>query len=381
MPEDVKFYRPATMMLDVTERCPNECGHCGYECGPYGKSLGKPVITELMKDAGEEGIQLLAISGGDPFCSRNVYHAVREAKSNGIKTYSIMTSGFFGKTKSSARRVLKRLKEAGYSTEKVEVRKAFGKTNKVGAHFQLSIDDFHKEFVSYESVFNVIDAYCDTFGSTEGLAIDFSYLKNKSEGMGKMLTKIPVRENERGRYFFQFSRGEIELIFSPMVYAGRARKIDKSEFKTWPVRKVLKDCRKKMPSCIGSISDHNIITIRGDGSAYPCCSLFYKEIPRLKLGNVNEESLHEIIERANGDPLLNFMMVKNTALIFNKVGKTMLERYEGYLDRGITHDCEICKDVLTDETVLAELEGKAVKRLPKVKKWQKEIYPDIYPTA
>ncbi|MFQ6009627.1 MAG: radical SAM/SPASM domain-containing protein [Candidatus Aenigmatarchaeota archaeon] len=381
MDDDVRFYRPSCMMLDVTEYCPSECGHCGYECGPYGNSLDKKTITKLMKDAAEEGIQILAISGGEPFSSRNLYHAVREAKKNSIKLYSIMTSGFFGKNRSSARRVLERLKDAGYSTDKVKVRKLFGKTDKVGTHFQLSIDKFHEEFVPHRYVFNVIDAYYDTFGTTDGLAIDFSFLKDDAEDLNKMVKSLPISRKDDGGYVYNSRRGDIEFILSPIVYAGRARNIEKSSFMTWPVRKVLKDIRKKKLPCIGPFSAHNMVTIRGDGSAYPCCSLFYKEIPRLKIGSVNEDSLHKITEHANKDPLLNFMMVKNTTMLFGRIGKTMLDAYDNYLDNAVTHECEICKDMLSDEKVLAVLESKARKKLPKLRKLQKKIYPEIYPDA
>lgn len=376
--EDVKFYEPISMMLDITGYCPNECEHCGYECGPYGESLDRKVITKLMKDASNEGIQILAISGGEPFSSKNIYHAVREAKENGIKTYSIMTSGFFGKTRDSARSVLEKLKEAGYSTDKVEARRRFGKPNKIGAHFQVSIDKFHEKFVPHENALNVIDAYYDVFNTTDGLAIDFSYLKDDIEGLDRMVKNIPISKNDNGDYLYHSKHGDIEFIFSSIIYAGRAKNIDKSKFRTLPVRKVLKDLRKKKLPCIGSISEHNMVTIRGDGYAYPCCSLLYKEIPRLKLGNVNEEGLHEIIEHANRDPLLNRMMVNNIPMIFTKVGKAMIDTYDGYLDKEITHQCEICKDMLTDDKILIEIENNAKKKMPKIKSFQKHCMDENF---
>jgi hypothetical protein len=124
-----------------------------------------------------------------------------------------------------------------------------------------------------------------------------------------------------------------------------------------------------------------MVSIRSDGSAYPCCSLLYKEIPRLKLGNVNEENLHKIIANANKDPLLNLMMVDNISMIFSRARKSMLDSHNNYMAKNITHECEVCKDMLTDESILAELESVAAKKLPKLKKFQKKIYPNIYPVS
>jgi organic radical activating enzyme len=365
-----RVYKPTYMELAITQFCPNRCAHCGFGYGPYGKTLSEAVLSRLLKDSREEGIDAIHISGGEPFATPNTYHAVREADNDDISVACITTSGFFGKTKESAKRILQKLKDARYEPEGYFVRRK-GKKEWRQSRFRISTDEFHQKYVPLRSVGNVIDAYYEVFGPNNNLVISTRGTKTKTAER----TILPMIERslvarkllaEKERYFsagnFQLllKHGMITIETGSICDFGNAESLDDGAFDRIKVKERLSlDAKYPLP-CFGRLDliHEDDIFVTGDGSVYPCCKFAAPKIPRLNAGNVNEDTIGDIIARINDDNIMNALMFNGPAALFYLVSDLMLEKDPNYCNKPVSIKCKVCKDILTDERMLEALESK-----------------------
>lgn len=90
----VKEYIPLTAEIDVTYRCPCACVHCYQENirRKDMKELSFEEIINLIDDLYELGTIECVVSGGDPFCRKDIWKILSYLKGKGIRTI-VFTSG------------------------------------------------------------------------------------------------------------------------------------------------------------------------------------------------------------------------------------------------------------------------------------------------
>jgi hypothetical protein len=112
----------SSALLFLTDRCPVECAHCSVGSLRGGRGITDwPRFTALVASlAAREAIQVVAVSGGEPFAERRgLIHAAQELHAAG-KHLVLYTSGYFGGTAAAgwAAEVLRRAETIVLSTDR-----------------------------------------------------------------------------------------------------------------------------------------------------------------------------------------------------------------------------------------------------------------------
>ena len=102
-----KFFdrRLRTLIYFVTTKCPLKCKHCFYnsELNQKMDELSLEEITKIARNLPD--LELLQLSGGEPFLREDLVEIVEVFFKNGLKKVTIPTNGFF--TKSTLEKVKK----------------------------------------------------------------------------------------------------------------------------------------------------------------------------------------------------------------------------------------------------------------------------------
>lgn len=247
--------------LIVTFRCNAECRHCFFEAGPnrdevMSLSLGLKAIDE----AAELGVEWVSLTGGEPFLETELLEKlVEHANHLGLNT-EIVTNGYWATTPENAEKTLEPLVKKGLNV------------------LNLSLDDFHQEYVSLAYVRNAFDAALRLKLRVVIMTTINKNNKITAEIIPKLLRdpKIQVIGTPKIREHHAL------LIETPITPAGRAEMIPKHEYRLITSMK-----------CDEALRD---IGIGPKGEVYPCCGPLASKVT---LGNVNDSSLRRILEDAS----------------------------------------------------------------------------------
>lgn len=254
---------PFRVGLVLTYRCNAECRHCFFESSP---SRTEVMVRETAQTAIKEALSLrvewVSFSGGEPFLKHDLLNELITLSSGkGLKT-EVVTNGFWGKTREEARGALKPLIEAGLDV------------------LNLSVDDFHGEYVPFESTRN---AYWAAVGLGLKVVLMVSTGKDSgitSESLPGLLGDDRVQVAGKRR-IINPNAVIFETQFTP-AGKGVDLEYDPIQFSEIRCNEVLRD-----------------IGVAPNGEVMPCCGpLGVKTL----LGNINDEGLGVILERAGRNP-------------------------------------------------------------------------------
>ena len=192
----------------------------------------------------------------------------------------------------------------------------------------VSADDFHQEYVPLERVRNAIDA-------ARALSIAVTV---------QCLVTASSKKSDHYRESLDLFDGDgvecSEIPCSPIGSA--ARRIAGSEF---PPRT---DALQQYCSMLSPI------VVMPDGAVYLCCGPAFAT-PALLAGNLRGESLEDILERAEWDPLLNALAVSNGPAL---VAETLARLGRGdVVAPGYPTSCAACHQLLTSPGVDDQVRG------------------------
>ncbi len=254
---------PFRVGLLLTYRCSAECRHCFFECSPRRTEVmthqtAQRVITEAVS----LGAKWVSFSGGEPFLE---YDSLRDlislSSENGLNT-EVVSNGFWGETIEKAQGVLKPLIEAGLDV------------------LNLSVDDFHCEYVPFESVRN---AYWGAVDLGVKIVLMVSTGKDSeitSESLPELLGDDRIQVAGKSRILNSHAV-LFETQFTP-IGRGAGLRYDPVHFTEIRCGEVLRD-----------------IGVAPNGDVMPCCGPLGT---RNVLGNINEEGLGLILDRAGREP-------------------------------------------------------------------------------
>jgi organic radical activating enzyme len=124
----------------VTYTCPLACAHCCFGSSPRVRDSLDPEDILAMIDQLPATLNLVAFTGGEPFLhGHNLVRYVRRAHDRRFRT-RVVTSAYFGKTATIAKERLLPLVQNGLD------------------ELSISWDDYHEEFVTFDTVRNVVEA-------------------------------------------------------------------------------------------------------------------------------------------------------------------------------------------------------------------------------
>ena len=254
---------PFRVGLLLTYRCIAECRHCFFECSPRRtEAMTHQTARRVIPEAVSLGAKLVSFSGGEPFLE---YDSLRElislSSENGLNT-EVVSNGFWGETIEKSQGALKPLIEAGLDV------------------LNLSVDDFHCEYTSFESVRN---AYWGAVDLGVKIVLMVSTGKDSeitSESLPELLGDDRVQVAGKSRILDPHAV-LFETQFTP-IGRGTGLRYNPVHFTEIMCGDVLRD-----------------IGVAPNGDIMPCCGPLGT---RNVLGNINEDGLGLILDRAGRDP-------------------------------------------------------------------------------
>lgn len=262
-----------SVVFIYTLQCSGYCDICCFGCSQQKKKRLSMEKVQKIIDELPSSVRLIGFTGGECFLYyEEILNLIRYAFKRKIQT-TITTNCFWA---ISDEIVYKRL----YELKSLNIRS-----------IKISIDEYHLKHIPVENIkrFLRIGKYLKI-----RIVIGCTVLKN-SKKMGDYLDLF-----------------EDELISVPFVEhycypIGNASSLDE-------------DMLYKYPQIATGCFDGGVISITPEGNAYPCGSMCGIVEERL-LGNIYQEGILTLIERAEKDELNNYLYEYGTAEIVNNMKK------------------------------------------------------------
>lgn len=272
------------LFIELSYLCNAQCNHCYVSAGPHvdATKLDMETIFNVIRQSldVDEIAPKVAIAGGEPTLFwDDLLAVISYAAKNGLQTL-IISNGWWGQSKDACKKKLDELIESGLT------------------RIEISTSAYHREYISPSSVNNIIELCRE-----RPIELSMHIRTNKSCGH---------REN-----IALFDVDQVELMSQAIIPTGRAAvKIDGSEF-TYSDGLPHGNCRHDLS-----------FLVKPNGDCYPCCG-GSELTASLRLGNIKEESLKEIIDRLNRRRLLSILTGKGPSFIANGLiadGFTQIDR-------------------------------------------------------
>ena len=290
--------KPQVLGLFLTYRCTSMCRMCCVDAGPLRKEEMKlEDALSCVRQAAEIGINTLSLTGGEPFlCFEKMLKISHLASQLGLKV-NVLTNCFWAETERIAAEKLRKLKESGL--EKITI----------------NTDEFHQEFVPLTHV-----KRCFKVARRIGLEIELRCIRTKkTKGITYFATEIGALEDDR-----------VTLNEFPVTPVGRGAELD-SEMLIYPPLVATK--------CLFVL---RLVAVEPNGNLAACCGVGGFSQP-LIVGNIRENCLEELIEKADQDLLYNYLS------IYGPQSLVEIMREKGY--KPIVAEkhvdlCHVCFDLL-----------------------------------
>jgi organic radical activating enzyme len=297
----------ASIGFSITTKCPLACAHCIIEAGPRRKE--EMVLDDARRWLREAAayrngyIKSVVFTGGEPFQDLSrLKHLLEYAAESGLVA-AVVTNCYWAETLPKAVEVLQNLPQI----------RMLG----------VSVDAYHQRFVPFENVRNVIRA---------------------ARELGIRFNAAMCFENENAPPYLDL-RSKLEEIIdkeliraSAVFPAGRARKeTSRNELVVTP----------EPPS--GPCTAADFPTIFPDGRVIGCMGIV-EDLPKghpLCLGNIREETLAQLLDRAETDVALHILRLWGPGRLIQLLAeagfKNRLPRH--YVKHGY---CDLCYAVASD---------------------------------
>lgn len=293
-------------LFDITSSyyCILGCAHCMYDCKPENpqNTICSDNILKLLDEAiGLDCFSSFSFGEQEIFYNLPLFiELAKYLKSNkSNSSLSITTSSYWVKDYNHALEQFQSLKELGLKD------------------VLLSIDDFHQKKVSIEKVANSIKA-CLSLGLNISLQTIVSKTSHRKSYYLNALKGI-MNSN------FDISKIDwVEHNFTPV---GRAKNIPEDELIF------------ESKHLIGGCSAMEVVQITPNGDVIPCCGSGACA-KYLSIGNINKNSLKEIMGMADLNPLLNSLFVWIGPYgIMKELSESEKNKFLSKQHTGVCHAC------------------------------------------
>jgi MoaA/NifB/PqqE/SkfB family radical SAM enzyme len=291
------------LAFGYSTRCNIRCEHCvATEDTPEAGKMEPHKAKELIVEMARAGVGGISFSAGEPFLYFNDITAlVNLCRQHGIYT-RIVTNSFWARTPAFSDRLVSELKENGL------------------CQLRLSYSKWHQKNVNRQNVLNAARS-CQKFGVPYFVSFitDFSKADDPYE---------------------EFLR-EHELMFfpEPVIYAGRARSLNRRRIRT----DYQANCCDMNPYLT---PDLDMYACCDAGSYFPETNFFY-------LGNLIDHSIEQLFIKSETDRLYH---------LIRTLGITPIASFAGLNARQIiTHGkCELCRKLFGVPEMLARLRAEVL---------------------
>lgn len=308
-----------TLVLSVTYKCPIKCKYCGVNAGPHRKEkMSLKMIKRLIDETNFIGtVEVVVFTGGEPFLlGEDLYKAVEYASKLGFLT-RIVTNAFWATTRDQALHVINRLKDSGLT------------------ELNYSCDDFHQEFIPIERIKNACEV-AEQVGipvliASKGLRNSTITPKYLNKYFNGKLTRFKKGKKNPKNNVFNYG--------ATVPVGWECEKLIEKDL-LWPGDE---DCWKRpCQSVLKSI----VITPKGELSI--CCGIGSEEIPETIVGNTYDNSILQLLVKANNDLIINWLALEGPYGIMRYIQKkmptiTFQNRY--------VNNCHLCHNIFSREEI------------------------------
>lgn len=304
--------KPSGITLLTTLRCTAACDNCCFGCTPR---QGRTMTLDDMKsyvdmsiEAYPDTISSLDLTGGEcMLLGKDVDRIFSYAKSKGLKCYMV-SNAFWATDYDKAHSTLKRMKRCGLSK------------------VSFSTGEDHNRYVPWMNVRHASVAAARLGIETE-LRIELQY--------GRMDISHQLEADEEIREMT--NQGKLKLSTSPWMRYNKDNKERNRKMRFME--------SGKKDSCQSLFQN---IIINPYGEVYACCGIGVCHIPQMRLGNVNQEPVKVIYERAFEDFMKVWLFVDGPEAVLKYVHEKTGQKFPCHT----THRCDICRTIFRDETIL-----------------------------
>ena len=300
--------------LLLTYKCTAACPHCVVEAGPHRKEeVRLDQVTSWIEQARNyrDGHMVgLALTGGEPFYIMDKLTQVVEFGHQHGFLISVVTNAYWAATEEAALSVLSKLPAIQM--------------------ISISTDIYHLKTIPFQNVVNLIQA-CRKLGRVYNIAVC-----------------TDDEENPQYRNIVDdlSALGESDKIRPAITFpVGRAQNlVSKFHYRFSPEAPVSACTMASSPIAFP------------DGKILACIGPLVTLAPThpLYLGNLNQESLAEIMDRAEINPILHMIRIWGPYKLVSMLKEMGLGDYlpQEYVSTCI---CDICYKLMSDEVLLAAL--------------------------
>lgn len=298
--------------FSLTLACPLKCAHCMVhaEPGRNGSTMSLAAARHYaaqMSELSHCGIERISVTGGEPLLAAQQLGILTEAAAEAGIVSGVVTSAFWAKSLRGARAVAQRFKSIN--------------------DWDLSVDVYHADFVSQQTIRNALAALLD---AGRRVAIRISH------------TDPPTADDHRLLEFVSTLEGA-ERVFQRVRNLGRAALLQPGADRIYS--RWIRPCLTRG------------IVVRYDGSVGPCCvSLVEERSHPFQLGDASVRSLSAIHRSFLTLPLMQMIRAIGFSEVMRWVGEAGLDaRLPVHLPTDV---CELCYVIMRDQTIanyLAEM--------------------------
>jgi radical SAM protein with 4Fe4S-binding SPASM domain len=270
----------------------------------------------FLEDAHAQGIAVLGFTGGEPFLYPEFLHALcRRASELGFQFDKVMTNGVWYQDEAHLEAVLSELAAAGF-------------TGKVG----LSVDKFHG--IRTDRLATFCRAVRRIFGRDNVLAISYAS-RHPDQGLEPVhaladtLGAVVEWSDMLGRYLLVAPDLTMTLNWNHLAPVERAERLTGGWDGTW----------FEEDYCEGP---GQALIVNPRGEVKPCCG-FASDLDQLTIGNIYQDSVKQIIQRARRHPYVGKVFREGLTAIRDEI----LARDPDALPAATSNHCYFCWYVLS----------------------------------
>jgi hypothetical protein len=310
-----RTFRPNYLSFAGTYQCNLACPHC---CVPIEWTDRLDIATALrfLEDARAFGIEILGFTGGEPFLYPEfLVQLSRRAVALGFRFDKIMTNGVWFRDRAHLEEGLGELARAGYS-------------GKLG----LSVDKFHGPATA------ALAEFCRTARQVFGRdrIISLSYASRRPDqglepihALARELDAVVSWSDMLGRYLLVAPDLTMTLNWNHLAPVERAERFRGGWDGAW----------FEEDYCEGP---GQALIVNPRGEVKPCCG-FASDLDQLTIGNIYEDTVAAIVERARKHPYVGKVFREGLSAIRDEI----LARDPQALPGATSNHCYFCWYVLT----------------------------------
>lgn len=327
--------------------CPKKCGHCYGSFGPDKPKAPLKLYETVIEQLPETEISFLEITDGEPFHDINRLEKILKILDG--MPLDLCTNGDFAKSEKQAKEVLKRIKQAGFSSEYKQNRSLLEDTHDT---ITISADEYHG-MNSFEQTINFLQAYQKIFSSDctfqdmrnatttqiPHIYINFRNKQNislRKDPLFKTRLLKPFKEKLNGKISDRKDPLALYLVAKNLV-AGVVKIPLEPEGRALSFMNPKSTKQFKLKNMDHSFDPTPILYLKSTGDLYFAPD-YHCLVPGRQMGNIYKKPIKQLIESLSQTPLYKMERIYGVRGIYSQLYK------HGLRLKANSH-CDACKQI------------------------------------